>query len=100
MGTNNMNFIYQIIEFQLFGHIFCCFSQHLRPSIGVAEKYGMNTCTLIFLDRVKLSGSTTTRESKPESKSSPDDNNRHKQETHKTKASKFLIQFHEMIHAI
>lgn len=34
-------------------------SQCLRPSIGVAEKYGMNTCTLIFLDPVKLSGSTT-----------------------------------------
>lgn len=54
-----MNFIYQIIEFQLFGHIFCCFSQCLRPSIGIAEKYGMNTSTLIFLDPVKLSGSTT-----------------------------------------
>jgi hypothetical protein len=54
-----MNFICQIIEFQLFGHIFCCFSQRLRPWIGIAEKYGMNTCTLIFLDPVKLSGSTT-----------------------------------------
>jgi hypothetical protein len=59
MGTDNMNFIYQIIEFQLSGHIFFCFSQCLRPSIGIAEKYGMNTCTLIFLDPVKLSGSTT-----------------------------------------
>lgn len=77
-----MNFICQIIEFQLFGHIFCCFS--------VFETFNWS-CREIWYEHLyfDLFGSCQTlrinyqltRESKPENEPSPDDSNRHKQET-------------------
>ncbi len=96
-------------EFYLSNYWISALWSHLFLFLTVFETFNWN-CREIWYEHLyfDLFGSCQAlrinyqlaRESKPESESSPDDNNRHKQETHKTKVSKFLIQFHEMVHAI